>query len=60
MEHIHHPLVVGLVTFKIGTYKQVMEMDIEDAINTFYIHYTNRFNENYLYERSALESRLKK
>lgn len=60
MEHIHHSLVVGLVTFKVGTYKQVMEMDLEDAINTFYIHYTNRFNENFLYEKSLEEAKARR
>lgn len=27
-----------------------MDMDIEDAINTFSIHYINRYNENLAYE----------
>lgn len=27
-----------------------MDMDIEDAINTFCIHYINRVNENLYYE----------
>ena len=29
-----------------------MNMDIEDAINTFIIHYINRYNENLAYEES--------
>lgn len=37
--------MVGLVTFGVGTWREVMDMDFEDAVHTFYIHYVNRINE---------------
>lgn len=37
---------MGLVSFGVGTWRECMEMDIEDAIRTFEIHYINRLNEN--------------
>lgn len=44
--HTADPLVVGLVSFGVGTWRECMGMDIEDAIRTFEIHYINRLNEN--------------
>ena len=29
-----------------------MDLDIEDAINTFVVHYIDRYNENLAYESS--------
>lgn len=43
-------LTVGLVNFGVGTWREVSDMDIEDAINTFCIMYINRYNENLAYE----------
>ena len=43
-------LTVGLVNFGVGTWREVSNMDIEDAINTFCIMYINRYNENLAYE----------
>lgn len=40
-----NPLVASLVLFKVGTWAEVMDMDLEDAINTysvFYIDYKNQ------------------
>lgn len=40
-----NPLVASLVLFKVGTYRQVLEMDLEDAVKTysiFYIDYKNQ------------------
>lgn len=45
-------LVTGLVIFRVGTWREVMDMDIEDAINTFMILYIQRYNENLAYESS--------
>lgn len=33
-------------------------MDIEDAVQTFCIHYINKFNENAEYERQKVESQI--
>ncbi len=56
--HKDDPLVVGLVTFGVGTWRAVMDMDIEDAVRTFCIHYINKFNENAEYERQNLERKI--
>ncbi len=37
---------MGLVLFGVGTWRECMELDIENAIKTFEIHYINRLNEN--------------
>lgn len=36
---------MGLVTFGVGTWRECVEMDFENAIRTFEIHYINRINE---------------
>lgn len=44
-KQIVNPLVASLVLFKVGTYRQVLEMDLEDAVKTysiFYIDYKNQ------------------
>ena len=46
MKQIADPLVVGLVLFGVGDYRQILEMDFESAVNTYAIHYINRINEN--------------
>ena len=43
-------LTVGLVNFGVGTWRELSDMDIENAINTFCIMYINRYNENLAYE----------
>lgn len=44
--------MAGLVLMKIGTWRDVMEMDIENAIETYKIHYIQRYNENLANELS--------
>ena len=46
MQHITDPLIVGLVLFGVGSYRDILEMDFEDAVYTYSIHYINRLNEN--------------
>ena len=46
MQHITDPLIVGLVLFGVGSYREVLSMDFEDAVYTYAIHYINRINEN--------------
>lgn len=46
MKQIADPLVVGLVLFGVGDYRQVMDMDFESAVHTYAMHYINRINEN--------------
>lgn len=46
MKQIADPLVVGLVLFGVGDYRQIMNMDFESAVHTYAIHYINRINEN--------------
>ena len=46
MQHITDPVIVGLVLFGVGSYKEVLNMDFEDAVYTYSIHYINRINEN--------------
>lgn len=46
MKQIADPLVVGLVLFGVGDYRQILDMDFESAVNTYAIHYINRINEN--------------
>lgn len=57
--HSEDSLVAGLVTFGVGTWRAVMDMDIEDAVRTFCIHYINKFNENAELERQNLERKIK-
>lgn len=40
-----NPLVASLILFKVGTYREILNMDLEDAIMTysvFYIDYKNQ------------------
>ena len=46
MKHIADPLIVGLVLFGVGSYREILDMDFEDAVYTYAIHYINRINEN--------------
>ena len=46
MKHITDPLIVGLVLFGVGSYREILEMDFENAVYTYSIHYINRINEN--------------
>ena len=52
MKHITDPLVVGLVLFRVGSYRQILDMDFEDAVYTYSIHYINRINENLAIENA--------
>lgn len=52
MQHITDPLIVGLVLFGVGSYKEVLNMDFEDAVYTYSIHYINRINENLAIENA--------
>ena len=52
MQHITDPLVVGLVLFGVGSYREVLSMDFEDAVYTYSIHYINRINENLAIENA--------
>lgn len=45
-------MVAGLVILGIGNWREVMEMDIENAIHTYKIHYIQRYNENLEYEKA--------
>ena len=47
-----NPLVVGLVLFGVGTWREIMDMDIENAIKTFSIHYIAKYNEWADYENN--------
>lgn len=58
IKHNFDNLIVGLVGFKVGTWREVMQMDIEDAINTFCIHYINRVNENLAYDEVKNKKRV--
>ncbi|HED5364328.1 TPA: hypothetical protein R5B02_001629 [Campylobacter jejuni] len=49
--------MVGLVSYKVGTWREVMEMDFEDAINTFKILYINSLNEALEYEELNKKSK---
>lgn len=44
--------MAGLVLMNVGTWRDIMEMDIENAINTYKIFYINRYNENLAYEKA--------
>ena len=52
MQHITDPLIVGLVLFGVGSYREVLNMDFEDAVYTYSIHYINRINENLAIENA--------
>ena len=52
MKHITDPLIVGLVLFGVGSYKEILDMDFEDAVYTYSIHYINRINENLAIENA--------
>ena len=52
IQHITDPLIVGLVLFGVGSYREVLNMDFEDAIYTYAIHYINRINENLAIENA--------
>ena len=52
MQHITDPLIVGLVLFGVGSYKEILDMDFEDAVYTYAIHYINRINENLAIENA--------
>jgi len=43
---------VGLVLFGVGTWREIMDMDIENAIKTFSIHYIAKYNEWADYENN--------
>ena len=43
---------MGLVLFGVGSYKEVLNMDFEDAVYTYSIHYINRINENLAIENA--------
>ena len=45
------------MAFKVGTWREVCEMDIEDAINTFMILYIERFNEYLIYENAQKQNK---
>ena len=53
MQHITDPLIVGLVLFGVGSYREVLNMDFEDAVYTYAIHYINRINENLAIENAS-------
>ena len=57
MQHITDPLIVGLVLFGVGSYKEVLNMDFEDAVYTYAIHYINRINENLAIEYAENKKR---
>ena len=52
MKHITDPLIVGLVLFGVGSYRDILEMDVEDAVYTYSIYYINRINENLAIENA--------
>lgn len=52
MEHITDPLIVGLVLFGVGSYREILDMDFENAVYTYSIHYINRINENLAIENA--------
>ena len=52
MKHITDPLIVGLVLFGVVTYREILNMDFEDAVYTYSIHYINRINENLAIENA--------
>lgn len=52
MKHITDPLIVGLVLFGVGSYRDILEMDFEDAVYTYSIYYINRINENLAIENA--------
>ena len=57
MQHITDPLIVGLVLFGVGSYREVLNMDFEDAVYTYSIHYINRINENLAIESAESKKR---
>ena len=57
MQHITDPLIVGLVLFGVGSYREVLNMDFEDAVYTYSIHYINRINENLAIENAESKKR---
>lgn len=52
--------MVGLVSFGVGSWREVMDMDIENAIRTFRIHYINRLNECVAMDRAERDAQIKK
>lgn len=52
MKHITDPLIAGLVLFGVGSYRDILDMDFEDAVYTYSIHYINRINENLAIENA--------
>ena len=51
---------MGLVTFGVGTWREIMEMDFENALRTFEIHYINRINELEAIKLAEKKSKLNK
>lgn len=54
MKHkqIVNPLVASLVLFRVGSYREVLKMDLEDAIKTYSIFYIDYKNQEAEYEHS--------
>lgn len=51
--------MVWLVSFGVGTWREIMEMDIENALRTLEIHLINRLNEIEAHEEALKKSKMR-